>query len=144
MLLQDVAQQEEIHAKSEANLQMISHFHRVDGIPASGIPNLRKDEMFKYRYTFEAWKSEVENAKTTIEKADDLAEGICNNFSDAMEEWGIGETEETLKAFTSKAKDVEQIRASLETEITDLSVLDTESMEILVVEPTKLTAQIKE
>ena len=55
-----------------------------------------------------------------------------------MEEWGIGEIYETLKAFTSKAEDVEQIRASSEKEITDLSVLDAESMEILVVEPAKL------
>ena len=65
--------------------------------------------MFKYRYTFEAWKSEVENAKTVIERADELVEGIWNNCSDSMEEWGIGEIEETLKVFTSKAEDVEQI-----------------------------------
>ena len=94
--------------------------------------------MFKYRYTVEAWKSKVENAKAAIEKADDLAEGMRNNCSDAMEEWGIGEIEETLEAFTSKAEDVEQIRASSEMEITDLSLLDIESMEILVVEPAKL------
>jgi hypothetical protein len=61
-----------------------------------------------------------------------------------MEEWGIGEIEETLKAFTFKAEDVEQIQASLETEITDLSVLDTESMEILVVDPSKSMTQIKD
>ena len=76
MLLRDVAQQEEIHTKSEANLQTISHFHRVNDIPRLGIPKLGKDEMFKYRYTIEAWKSKVENAKTAIERVDDLAKGI--------------------------------------------------------------------
>ena len=126
------------------NLQTISRFQRVNAIPPSGIPKLEKDEMFKYKYTFEAWKFEVENAKTAIERADDLAEGIWSNWSDAMEEWGIGEIEEIIEAFTSKAEDVEQIRASSEMEITNLSILDVESMEISVVEPAKLTTQTKE
>ena len=46
--------------------------------------------------------------------------------------------------FISKAKDVEQLRASSEVEITDLSVLDVEAMEISMVELTKLTIQIQE
>ena len=140
MLLQNVAQQEDLHAQSEVNLPSISCFQRVNAIPPPGIPKLRKDEIFKYRYTLEAWKFELENAKTAIEKVDELAEGVWNNCLDAMEEWGIGEVEEKLEVFTSKVKDVEQLRASSEIEITDLSVLDAESMEILVVEPAKLTA----
>lgn len=144
MLLQDVVQQEEIHTKSEVHLQMISHFQRVNAIPPLGIPNLRKDKMFKYMYIVEAWKFEVENAKTTIERANGLAKGIWNNCLDAMEEWGIREIKEMLETFTSKAKDLEQIWASLETEITDLLVLDVETMEISMVDPTKLMAQIKE
>ena len=143
-LLQNVAQQEEFHAQSKANLQSISCFQRVNVIPPSGIPKLGKDEIFKYNYTSETWKSEVENTKTAIERADELAEGVWNNYADAMEEWGIGEVEETLEAFTSKAKDVEKLRASSETKITDLSILDAESMEISMVEPAKLTTQIKE
>ena len=79
-----------------------------------------------------------------IERVDELAEGVWNNCSDAREEWGIREIEETLEAFTSKVEDVERIRASSEMEITDLSVLDVESMEISMVEPFKLTTQIKE
>lgn len=69
-------QQEEIHAKSKANLQMISHFQKLNNIPPLGIPKLGKDELFKYRYMVEAWKYEVENEKAAIERADDLAEGI--------------------------------------------------------------------
>ena len=57
----------------------------------------------------------MENAKTTIERVDELVEGVWNNYSDAMKEWGIGEVEETLESFTSKAKDVEQLQASSET-----------------------------
>ena len=63
--------------------------------------------MFKYRYIVEGWKYEVENANIAIERVDDLVEGLWNNCSDGMEEWGIGEIEETLEAFTSKAEDVE-------------------------------------
>ena len=61
-----------------------------------------------------------------------------------MEEWDISESEEMLEVFTSKAEDVEQLRASSEEEITDLSVLDAESMEISMVELAKLMAQIQE
>ena len=39
---------------------------------------------------------------------------------------------------------MEQLRASSETETADMSVLDTEPMEISMVEPTKLMAQTKE
>ena len=85
----------------------------------------------------------MENAKTVIERANNLDEGIWNNCSDAMEEWSIGEIEEMLEVFTSKAEDVEQVWAFSKMEITDLSVLDAESMEISVVEPAKLTAQTK-
>ena len=143
-LLQNVMQQEEFHAQSKGNLQSISRFQRVNDIPPPGIPKLGKDKNFKYRYTLESWKSEVENAKTTIEKVDELVEGVLNNCSDAMEEWGIGEVEEMLEVFKSKAEDMEQLQSSSETKITDLSVLDAEPMEILVVDPTKLMAQIKE
>ena len=51
----------------------------------------------------------MENAKTAIERADELAEGVWHNCSDAMEEWGIGKVEEMLETFTSKAEDVEQL-----------------------------------
>lgn len=51
-------------------------------------------------------KSKVENAKTAIEREDELAKGVWNNCSDSMEEWGIREVEETLEVFTSKAEDV--------------------------------------
>lgn len=61
-----------------------------------------------------------------------------------MEEWGIGEFEEMLEVFTSKDEDMEQLQASSEAEITDLSILDTESMDISMVEPIKPMAQIQE
>ena len=86
----------------------------------------------------------MESSKTTLERVEELIEGVWKNCLDAMEEWGIGEFEEMLEAFTSKAKAVEQLRASSEVEITDLSVLNTESMEIFVVDPTKLMTQIQE
>ena len=91
------------------NLQSISFFQNVNAIPPLGIPKLRKDEICKYIYTLEAWKSEVENTKTAIEREDEMAEGVWKNYSYSMEEWGIGEFEEMLEVFTSKAKDVEQL-----------------------------------
>jgi hypothetical protein len=51
----------------------------------------------------------MERAKIAIERVDELTEGVWNNYSDSMEEWGIGEFEEILGVFTSKAKDMEQL-----------------------------------
>ena len=86
----------------------------------------------------------MDSAKIALERVEELAEGVWNNCSDAMEEWGIGEFEEMLEAFTSKTEDVEQLWASSEVEITDLLVLDVKSMEISLVEPSKLMAEIQE
>ena len=91
-----MSKQEKIHTQSEVNLQTISCFQRINVIPPPRIPKIGKDEIFKYRYTFEAWKSEMENEKTMIERADELDEGVWNNYLYAMEEWGIGEVEEIL------------------------------------------------
>ena len=144
MLLREVTQQEEIHAKAEVTLQSISCFEKVNLIPPTGILKLGKDEMLKYRYTVESQKSEANNVNVLLEKVEDLVEGICNNFSNVIEEWGIGEIEESLEDFTPKAKDIEQILASSKAKITKLSVLDAEAMEFSVVSPTKLTSQIDE
>ena len=73
-----------------------------------------------------------------------MTKGVWNDCSASMNGWGIGEFEEMLEAFTSKADDVEKLQASLKVEITDLSVLDVESMEMSVVELAKLTTQIHE
>ena len=57
----------------------------------------------------------MENAKTMIQREDELDEGVWNNYLDVMEERRIGEVEEMLEAFTSKAENVEQLWASSET-----------------------------
>ena len=62
-LLKEVMRQEEIHTKVEAALQKISRFQKANPIPPLGIPRLGKDEMLKYRYTIESWKSEVDVVK---------------------------------------------------------------------------------
>ena len=49
----------------------------------------------------------MDSTKIILERAEELTKGVWNNYSDAMHEWGIGEFEETLEAFTSKAEDVE-------------------------------------
>ena len=67
-----------------------------------------------------------------------------NNCSNVIEEWGIGEIEEYLEAFTPKDEDVEKNRVSSEEEITNLSILDAEVMEFSVISPAKLTARIDE
>ena len=78
------------------NLQSIALFQRVNPIPPLGIPIFRKDEILKYRYTLEAWRSEVESTKDALERAEELTKGVWNDCSYAMEEWGIGEFKETL------------------------------------------------
>ena len=47
--------------------------------------------------------------KASLERAKELVEGIWNNCLDVIEEWGVREIEESLKEFTPKAEDVEQI-----------------------------------
>ena len=98
--------------------------------------------MLKYRYTVESWKFEADNVKAPLEKAEYLVEGIWNNCSDVIEEWGIVEIEESIEAFTPKFEYVEQFQASSEAEITNLSVLDVEAMEFLIISPAKLMARI--
>ena len=98
-LLEKVTQQEEIHAKVEVALQTISHFQKANSIPPPGISKLGKDEMLKYRYTVESWKSEADNVNASLEKVKGLVVGIWNNCSDVIEEWGVGEIEESLEAF---------------------------------------------
>ena len=100
--------------------------------------------MLKYKYTIESWRPEADNVKASLEKAEDLAEGSCNMCSDVMEEWGIDEIEDSLKTFTLKDEDVEQVRASSEAEITNWSLLDAEAMKFLVVSLAKLIARVEE
>ena len=65
--------------------------------------------MLKYRYTVESWRSEANIVKASLEKVEDLVEGVWNTYSDIMEEWGIGEIEDSLETFTPKAEDMEQV-----------------------------------
>ena len=97
-------------------------------MPPPGITKLEKDEILKYRYTIESWKSEAEAVKSSLEKVGDLIEGVWNTCSDVLDEQGIGKIEESLEALTPKAETVEQVRAASEAEIMDLSVLDSEAM----------------
>ena len=96
--------------------------------------------MLKYRYIVESWRFEANIGKDSLEKAEDLVEGVWNTYSDVMEEWGIGEIEGSLETFTPKAEDVEQVRASSEAKITNWLVLDTKAMEFSVVSLAKLIA----
>ena len=68
-LLKDVLQQEEIHTKVEATLQNISRCQKANPIPTPGILKLGKDEMLKYKYTIESWKSEADVVKASLEMA---------------------------------------------------------------------------
>ena len=77
----EVTQQEEIHAKAEASLQTISHFQKANSISPPRIMKLRKDEMLKYIYTVESWKSKADNVKASLEKMEYLVEGIWNKYS---------------------------------------------------------------
>ena len=100
--------------------------------------------MLKYRYIVESWRFEANIGKDSLEKAEDLVEGVWNTYSDVMEEWGIGEIEGSLETFTPKAEDVEQVRASSEAKITNWLVLDTKAMEFSVVSLAKLIAWVEE
>ena len=55
-------------------------------MPPPGITKLEKDEILKYRYTIESWKSEAEAVKSSLEKVGDLIEGVWNTCSDVLDE----------------------------------------------------------
>jgi hypothetical protein len=50
-------QQDDVHIKVEAALHRISCFQKANLIPPPRIAKLRKDEILKYIYTIESWKS---------------------------------------------------------------------------------------
>ena len=142
-LLKEVTQQDDIHTKVKAALQRISGFQKENLLPPPGILKLGKDKVLKYRYTIELWKFEVDVVKYSLEKAEDLIEGVWNTCSDVIDEWGIDEIEESLETFTPEVEDVEQVRASSEADINNLSVLDSEAMEFSVISPSKMTTRVE-
>ena len=88
-----------------------------------------KDEIWKYRYTTESWKSEVDALRSSLEKARDLIEGVWNTCSDVLNEWGIDEIGESLEALTPRMEELEQVRASSKAKIKNLVVLYSEEMD---------------
>ena len=66
--------------------------------------------------------------KSSIKRAGDLAEGMWNACLDVLDEWGIGEIEESLESLTPKIEVVEQVRAASTTDIQDLAIVDSEAM----------------
>lgn len=108
------------------------------------IVNLGKDELINYRYTIESWRSEDDVVKSSIERVGDLIEGVWNTCSNVLNEWGIGEIEESLESLTSKTKVVEQARAASASKIQDLVVIDFEAMHFSVISPTKMTTGVDE
>ena len=100
--------------------------------------------MLKYRYTIELWKYEADVVKSSLEKAEDLIEGVWNTCSDVIDDWGIDEIEESLESFMPKAEDVEQVRASSKADINNLSVLYSKSMYFSVISLAKMTARVEE
>ena len=76
-------------------------------MPPPGITKLRKDEILKYKYTIESWKSEVDVVKSSLEKVGELIEGVCKTFSGVLDEWGINEIEESLEALMLRTEEVE-------------------------------------
>ena len=133
-----------MHEKVEAALQQVSHFQKANSIPPPGITKLGKDEIINYRYIIESWKSEANTVKLSIERVGDLIDVVWNTCFDVLDEWGIGEIEESLESLTPKTEAVEQVRAASEAEIRDLAVLDSESMHFSVVSPAKMTTRVDE
>ena len=105
---------------------------------------LGKDEILKYKYTIESWKSEADAVKYSLENVEDLIEGVWNTFLDVIDEWGIIEIEESLKTLMPRVEEVEQIRASSEAEIKNLSVLNSEVLDFSVISPVRMVAQVEQ
>lgn len=74
----------------------MSHFQKANLVPPPRIVRLGKDELINYRYTIESWRSEADVVKSSIERVGDLIEGVWNTCSYVLDEWEIGEIEESL------------------------------------------------
>ena len=118
----------------------MSCFQKENPIPPPRIINLGKDQLINYRYTLESWRFEVDVVKSSIERAGDLI-GVWNT---CLDEWGIGEIEESLESLTSKKEVVEQERSSSVVEIQDLAMVDSEAMHFSVISPAKMTTRVDE
>ena len=85
----------------------MSHFQKVNPIPSPRIANLGKDEIINYRYTIWSWKTEADIVKSSIERVRYLIEDLWNTCFDVLDEWGIGEIEESLESIMPKTKVLE-------------------------------------
>ena len=133
-----------MHDKVEAVLQQVSRFQKENPTPPPGIAKIGKDEIINYKYTIESWNSEVDAVKSSLEREEDLIEGVWNTCSNVLDEWGIGEIKESLESLMPKTEVVEQVRATLDAKIQDLAVLDFEAMHFSMVSPTKMTTCVDE
>ena len=137
----EVTWQDEIHDKDKVTLHQVSHFQKANLVPLPGIVKLGKEEIINYRYTIESWKFETNVVKSSLEKVGDPIEGVWNTYLDVLNECGIDEIEESLEALE---KAVEWVMATLEAEIKDLLVLDSEAILFLVIFPARMAARVDE
>ena len=63
---------------------------------------------------------------------------MWNACSDVLDEWGIGEIEESLESLTLKNEVVEEVRATWAIEIQDLVVIDSEAIHFSFISPTEM------
>ena len=95
------------------------------------VARLGKDKIIEYERIIDSWKSDIDLVKTLLDHVSELAERIWIPCSDLLEEWEIGEVEESLEAVGSvmtKIEAVNQVRTASVRDIEDLVVLDAKAI----------------
>ena len=138
ILLFELSQQKKIHERVEVTLQQVLHFQKANPLSPPGTTKLGKDDLINYKCSLQSWKYEFDLVKSSIEKVGDLTKGMCNACSDVLDEWGIGEIEESLESLMPKNEVVEKVRPALVTKTQDLEVIDSEAMHFSFISPTQM------
>ena len=76
--------------------------------------------MIDFKCILESWKSTTDLVKSSLDQVGNLTEGMWNSCSKILEEWGIGEIEEsldTVESLTPNIEALERVRASFTTNI---------------------------
>lgn len=113
-------------------------------MPPPRIIKLGKYELINYIYTLESWRFEAALVKSSIERVEDLIEGMWNTCLDVLADWRIGEIEESLESLTSKNEVVEQRRVASAIEVQELEVVDSKAMHFSLISPAQMISRVNE
>ena len=92
----EILEQQKGHSKTKNALEFVSKIQRANSDAPVAFPRLEKDNRIQYECLIESWRFECSTVRSFINQAKELAEDIWIPCSNLLEEWDIGEFEESL------------------------------------------------